>query len=283
MSDPNCVYLAIIGRNVSDILASTIFKVRLELEGQKDVRTVFIDNGSTDDSSWVARRSGVEVKKYSKVQRLDAIMRKAIEDAMCSDRDVNIFLDLSGENDADDAISLVRAAAIQGPNFAGGWINPRNENGRIGCLALDRKNLELMNGSKTDFEAFIEKMLSSNEYRKNMYKEMVKKRSKMKEKARPRFNPHVFIRNLRRQHPMKFYGSLGLISIVGAMATGFYTVDYFYENQNLYYPTAFGAALLIMIGGFMLVAGLMLNAMNVVEESIKAMKKWESASEDFRW
>jgi hypothetical protein len=82
---------------------------------------------------------------------------------------------------------------------------------------------------------------------------------------------------------MKFYGSLGLISVMGAMATGFYTVDYFYRNQNLYYPTAFGAALLIMIGGFLLVAGLMLNAMNVVEDRVRAMKKWESASEDFRW
>lgn len=283
MSDPNGVYLAIIGRNVSGILASTIFKVRLELEGYKDVRMVFIDNGSTDDSSWVAVRSGAEVKKYSKVQRLDAIMGKAIEDAMGSNRDVNIFLDLSGENDADDAISLVRAAWVQGPNFAGGWINPRNENGKIGCLALDRKNLELMSGSKTDFEAFIEKMLSSNDYRKDMYKEIVKKRSKMKERDRQRFIPHVFIRNLRRNHPMKFYGGLGLISVVGAMATGFYTVDYFYKNQNLYYPTAFGAALLIMIGGFMLVAGLMLNAMNVVEDRVRAMKKWESASEDFRW
>jgi glycosyltransferase involved in cell wall biosynthesis len=283
MSVSNSVYIVIIGRNVSGILASTIFKVRIELEGQKDIRIVFIDNGSTDGSSEVAIRSGAEVKKYSKVQRMNVLMGKAIKDAIGSDRDVNIFLDLSGENDADDAISLVRAAAIQGPNFAGGWINPRNENGKIGCLALDRKNLVLLSGPETDLDSFIEKMLSSNDYRKNMYREIVKKRSKMKEGSKQRFNPHAFIRNLRRNHPMKFYGSLGLISMVGAMATGFYTVDYFYKNQNLYYPTAFGTALLIMIGGFMLVAGLMLNAMNVVEERVKAMKKWESASEDFRW
>jgi len=279
----NGVYLAIIGNNVSGILASTIFKVRLELEGQENVRIVFIDNGSTDDSSSVALRTGAEVKKYSKVQDLDVLMGKALGDAIGSDRDINIFLDLSGENDADDAISLVRAAIIQGPNFAGGWINPRNENGKIGCLALDRKNLEIMNVSKTDLDAFIERMLSSNDYRKNMYKEIVKKRSKMKERGRQSFNPHAIMRNLRRNHPLKFYGGLGLLSVIGAMATGFYTVDYFYKNQNLYYPTAFGAALLIMIGGFLLVAGLMLNAMNVVEERVRAMKKWESASEDFRW
>jgi hypothetical protein len=228
-------------------------------------------------------RSLVNVKKFSRRKRVELIMENAIEDAKRNGSNVNLFLDLSGDNDADDVISLVRASDIQGSLFAGGWINPRNINGRIGCLALDRNNLLILSESKGDLEAFIEKMLSSKEYRKNMYKEIVEKRTKMKGALRRKFDPRFILRAFRRSHPLTFYGSFGLISVLGAMATGFYTVDYFYKNQNLYYPTAFTAVLLTMIGGFFLVAGLILNAMNVVEERVRAIKKWESASEEFRW
>jgi hypothetical protein len=221
--------------------------------------------------------------KYKKEQRTDTILRKAMSDAVAEGSDITIILDLNSRNDADDAVSLIRAATIQGNRFAGGWIKPRKGDGRIGCLALDRSSLDKLNGSNERLDDFIKGMLSSSDYRKQLYKELIEGPSKKKEAKRIETNPLLIWRNIRRGHPLKFYGSLGLLSVLCAMVTGFVTVDYFYKNQTLFYPTAFGTVFLAMVGGFLLVTGIFFNAMCMVEESIKAMKKWERAKEDFRW
>ena len=69
-----------------------------------------------------------------------------------------------------------------------------------------------------------------------------------------------------------------MIVLLFSLGSGFYTVDYFYKNQSLYYPTTFVTVILVMIAGFLLVAGLMLNALNMLVEKVRASKKWEKAT-----
>ena len=77
-----------------------------------------------------------------------------------------------------------------------------------------------------------------------------------------------------KYHPLTFYGFVGMGILLTAMGSGFYTVDYFYEHGHLSYFPAFVTVALVMIGGFFMVAGLMLNSLIVLVERLEAMKKW---------
>jgi hypothetical protein len=77
-----------------------------------------------------------------------------------------------------------------------------------------------------------------------------------------------------RYHPLTFYGIVGMSILLLAIGSGFYTVDFFYKYGHLSYFPAFLTVALVMIGGFFMVAGLMLNSLNVLVERLEAMKKW---------
>ncbi len=270
----------IMADNDALIIGSTILKINLDLEKklQNKISIVVIDNASADETWSIAQKAGATVFRYSRKQTKSVLMKKGIEYCIKNGRKINLFLDLEGGNDANDVISLADAALEKGEKFAIGFLLPAKKTDALGCIALDPNMLMQLSKKGEYIHDFIYDLFRSNKFEITNIQQEIAKPTKMKFKikSRGRKMREIFI-NLRRQHPLKFYGGLGVAVFTTGLASGFYTVDYFYKNQNLYYPTAFLSASLILISGFLMVEGLMLNALTVLVERIKAARRWQEA------
>ena len=264
------VAVVILARDMAYFIASTILKIRGEFS-EVDVSFTVVDNGSSDGTEWFAKKAGSKVIRYKKVMPRSVVVNKAVEVALKEDRGLYVLLDLMGGNSADDAISLLYAVMEKGDRFATGWISPKLGGDTIGCIALDRKNLEALSGR--DVQEYLLGLLRSRELEMSRKTEDVLEHGKMK-RNKDRFDPVGVFRLMRRKHPLKFYGGIGMALMLLSIGSGFYTVDYFYENQNLYYPSAFLTVALVMIGGFMMVAGMMLNALTVITDKVRSERRW---------
>jgi glycosyltransferase involved in cell wall biosynthesis len=282
----NDVGIIILERGKEVSIASTIFKLKYGIDENLDARTeiVVIDNGSEDETASLARMAGARVVRFKQRVGREKVIQKAVEVGIEKKHAITVFLDRMGGNYAEDAISLVSAALESGKDFASGYVVPTKGEDTIGCLALDHAQLKKLSERGEEVSSFLLEMARKQNLNKVVFNESVEVVSK-KKKGEKNGNGGSFwqkFTELRRGHPLKFYGGLGILTLLASLGSGFYTVDYFYKHQNLYYPTAFATALMVMIAGFLLVAGLMLNALTVMVNRIKSVKKWESANKERR-
>lgn len=272
------ICVIILERNKEISIASTIYKLRIGIDDELNRRSdiYVIDNGSTDDTAYVANKAGAGVIKYQKRRDREIIISKGVTLGVEKGHELTVILDRMGGNNAEDVLSLINAAVEQGREFASGYVVPFSGEDTIGCLALDRNQLKKLGSRGEEVSSYLLDLGRRENLREVVFNEDVMEISKKKEKKRgKRRSFRTRIVNFRRNHPLKFYGSMGLLVLMFALGFGFYTVDYFYTHQHLYYPTAFSTVLFIMIAGFLLVAGLMLNALNVLVEKIRTTRKWE--------
>lgn len=272
------VNVIILARDREVSIGSTIYKIQNEIDSVS-VSIVVFDNGSQDDTSVIASMAGARVVRYKHHHERSMIFKRAVEEASKIRSRITVLLDTLGENTAEDAVSLANVALKKGKKFAYGYVEPDKGEDTIGCLALDRNNVMKLKEKEEDIEMILLEIAHSQDLRKTRFTESIEMVTKRKlEEKKEKVGFVETFRMIRRQHPLKFYGVLGVISLVGALISGFYTVDYFYRNQHLSYLPAFLTVLLVMISGFLMVAGLMLNALNLMVERIKALKKWEKAT-----
>ena len=259
----------------SDILLLRYF-FQKELNGFADV--VIVDNGSTDRTHEIARNLKVEVFRTREKRTKQEIVKKALRIGEAKDISTLLILDVQGGNTADDAISLIARSIEEGSRFASAYIRPEKERAGIGCWAIDKGILDKIGeGPGSDIQKKMIELASKDDLELWAISEEVSFTSK---KTRKKFfklfkgSPLDALTGLIRYHPLTFYGGVGLIILSLAIVSGFYTVDYFYEHKDLNYFPAFTTMALIMIGGFFMVAGLILNTYNVLVERIEAMSKW---------
>lgn len=277
---PN-IKVIIISHNYEMKLASDVLLLRFFL--QNEVKTkpdiVLVDNGSTDRTREIARDLKVEIYKAKDRKTKMEIVKKTMRIGEDRRIDTLVILDVQGGNSADDAISLISRSVMEGPRFASAYIKPVKETEGIGCWAMDRGILDKMGkGSGDDIQQKMLELATKEDLELWAISEKVSFQSK---KTRRNFfqlfkgSPINAMKGLVRYHPLTFYSVVGLVILSVAILSGFYTVDYFYKNGSLNYFPAFTTVTLIMIGGFMMVAGLILNAFNVLVERLEAMSKWK--------
>ncbi|RLF66599.1 MAG: hypothetical protein DRN57_06810 [Thermoplasmata archaeon] len=282
MTDPNrSVEVIVLERDKEHSIGSSVFRIKMGLEELGVEHGIdVIDNGSTDQSALLASMAGATVTRYKHRVDRSIVMRKAVDIGLERGSDITIILDRMGGNLPEEAVSLVKAALRSEKGFASGYIVPERGEDTLGCLAFDLKHLRELKSTHEDVSEYLLSLSRKERLNKVTFNESMhivsKKKERMNGKRRPLW---VRFRNFRRNHPLKFYGSLGLITLLNAIGSGFYTINYFYINQNLYYPTAFLTVLLVMIAGFLLVAGIMLNALNLIVEKVHMTKRWEKETE----
>lgn len=283
MGDPQVhVLVILLGRDREVSIGSTILKIRDKLENGFLIPTevILIDNGSLDETPLIASMSGARVFKYpSRVDR-NRIIKKGVSVGVDKNKDVTIILDLMGENSAEDVISLVKAALNKETEFASGYVLPESGIDTIGCLALDKVNLNLLAKKEDNIQEFLLNMARSRSMDSTMFTEQIEVFSKKKKQKKRKFRPGRWFKNFRRQHPLKFYGILGIITLISSLVFGFMSVDHFYKHQNVNYLYAVITVVLVMTSGFLLVAGMMLNALNMMVERVRSNKKWKKATEE---
>ena len=256
------------------LLISYYLKIRLGI----DPDVTLLDNNSSDRTVSIATRIIPDIFRYRIRKRKVNIVKTALRIGRESKCNTLILLDLTGGNIADDAISLISRSIEEGERFASAYIHPVEEGGSIGCWAIDKGLLSKVGkGPEMDIEQRLQSLASMDNLELLAIDEKVSLQPKKK-----RYNifkviwrsPLVSIPRIIKYHPLLFYGSIGMIILFLAMVSGVYTVDYFYREGELNYFPAFTTMALIMIGGFFMVAGIMLNALLVLVEKLEALKKW---------
>ena len=276
---PLDLLVVILARDREHTIASTVYKVREGIGELANFEILVLDNGSFDQTSLISSMAGARVIRYRTRHQRSLIIGKAIDIALKVNPLMTILLDLLGGNTAEDAVSLARVSLEKGDRFAFGYVVPETGDDTIGCLALDRKSLNELSEKGEDIQNILLEIAHSRALKTTTFTETMNVVSKRKKRKRSRERSNFErLKNFRRNNPMKFFGSLGIITLLGAVTTGFYTVDYFYNHHHLFYPTSFLTVILVMISGFLMVAGLMMNALNVMVERIRSVKKWEKAT-----
>ncbi|MBN1390763.1 MAG: hypothetical protein JXA22_09000 [Candidatus Thermoplasmatota archaeon] len=259
-------------------IASTIFKVQNDIGPARVSVTVF-DNGSTDDTSIISNMAGAQVVRYNTRHGRSVIFKRAVLEAQRTGSRITIILDLLGENTAEDAVMLAEEALAKGEEFQVEYVRPGKGNETVGCIALDRESVDMLARREEDVrDIFLEMAKSRGIVSERFIGSMETVARMRKEEKRIRNRPLIRLWKMVNNNPLKFYGGSGMIIFLVAMANGFYTINYFYIHQNLYYPTAFITVLLVMISGFLMVAGVMLNAMKIMVERVRALKTWERST-----
>ena len=262
-------------------LASDVLLLRYYLANEVKIKPniVIFDNGSKDRTHELARELKLEVFRSKRKRIKQELVKKLLR--VGGDRDFGtlIILDLQSGNTADDAISLISRSLMEKSRFASAYIRPIRGRSGIGCWAIDRGILKQMGSDpETDIKEKILELASKEDLELWAVSEEVSFQSK---KTRRNLfelfkrSPIEVLSGLIRYHPLLFYGISGLLVLSLAILSGFYTVDYFYKHNQLNYFPAFITMALIMIGGFLMVAGLILNAWNVLIERLNAVSKWK--------
>jgi len=262
-------------------LASDVLLLRYYLANEVKIKPniVIFDNGSKDRTHELARELKLEVFRSKRKRIKQELVKKLLR--VGGDRDIGtlIILDLQSGNTADDAISLISRSLMEKSRFASAYIRPIRGRSGIGCWAIDRGILKQMGSDpETDIKEKILELASKEDLELWAVSEEVSFQSK---KTRRNLfelfkrSPIEVLSGLIRYHPLLFYGISGLLVLSLAILSGFYTVDYFYKHNQLNYFPAFITMALIMIGGFLMVAGLILNAWNVLIERLNAVSKWK--------
>jgi len=245
-----------------------------------DPNLTVIDNCSEDRTIELVSALKVRALVHRETENWSVIVKEALALGKKEGVRTLVILDLKGGNDAEDAISLISRSIKEEDLFASAYILPLSNTGGIGCWALDRGLLTMMDG---DFGQDVEKKMMDLASKAELEVENVSERFRLNsKKVRRRFlrsfwkYPSKTITYFFRSHPLTVFGGLGLFVLLVATGAGIYTIDYFYKNNTLNYFPALLTVGLIMIGGFLMVAGLMLNALNVLVERLEAIKKWVS-------
>lgn len=259
----------------SDVL---LLKYYLEKEARIKPDIVIVDNGSRDRTVDIVHDLKLELYKSRSRKIKKEIVNKVM--MIGAEKEINtlIILDLQGGNTADDAISLIARSVKEGARFASAYISPPKEKAGIGCWAIDKGIFRQMGrGSEMDIQKRIIELATKEDLELWAISEEIslqKKKNRKKVFELFKGSPANSFMGLVRYHPLTIYGLLGLLILSVASITGFYTVDYFYRNNDINFFPAFLTAGLVMLGGFFMVAGLILNIMNILVERLEAMSRW---------
>ncbi len=282
MAKGKSLTIAVLSRQREITIASTVLLLRSGTHGDFITDVVVIDNGSTDRTVKLASRSGARVISYPHRVDRGEVIGNALDIGKSADTDLFLILDVMGGNTADDALQLLETVKEKGDDFASAYMVPDKGEDTVGCWAVDRKLIRRISTTGTLEDALFDIMKRNKlDYQKIKGRiSMPSKRKKKSFKWWPSMRPMELLVHVRRTHPLKFYGGIGMLILLSSIVTGFYTIEYFYRNLQLDYVSAFLTVMLVMVGGFFLTAGLMLNSLRILFERLEATVRWMRKESD---
>ncbi|MCD6383230.1 MAG: glycosyltransferase [Thermoplasmata archaeon] len=81
------------------------------------------------------------------------------------------------------------------------------------------------------------------------------------------------IKNFIKNHPLSFWGGLGVVTLFVGLAFGVLTVDYFYREHRLNYYYSFLSFATVFLAGVLMFTGLVLNAFATLKEKVDILLK----------
>ncbi|MBN1540292.1 MAG: glycosyltransferase [Candidatus Thermoplasmatota archaeon] len=271
------VSVVIIAHNREKTIASTVLLLRHLISDVAVPDIVVMDNGSTDRTPHLVTRCGARAVRYSRRMPRKDFIRRALQVGKESSADLLLILDILGDNTAEDANALVRASIEEGSRFTSAFVKPVRGDDTIGCWAISGRELSGLDLVHGRVEEVLMDAARSGKLPMKVVHQDIRSSTKFQKKKLFNFpRGHLIGRawTFALNNPFKFYGGLGLMVLLLSLLTGFHTVMFFYNNGYLSYVPALATIVLVMVGGFLMVAGLMLNALNVLVEKLEAMMRW---------
>jgi len=104
--------------NEEATIASVLGRIPRQIEGVSDVRLLVIDDGSTDRTAELARRSGAVVVSHPQNFGVGAAFSTGIERALAMGADVIVNMDADGQFQPEDIPTLIHPVLHEGFGFA---------------------------------------------------------------------------------------------------------------------------------------------------------------------
>ncbi len=253
---------------------------------------IVIDDGSTDNTSEIARLAGAEVVRHPQNQGYGAAIKKIIAEARKRDPDILVILDADTQHNPQEIPNLIKPIREGSDLVVGSRTKQSNKipfHRRLGQKVILRSvnviSRKHLSDSECGFRAFSRKAISKLQLRENgmaISAETVAEaaRSDLKVVEVPvsvtygkdssTYNPvshglGVFTRILvmiSESKPLFFFGMAGTLIIILGIIAGIRVLQLFSAGGVLPIGTTMIAVLLLVIGVFSIFTGLILRALS---------------------
>jgi len=270
-------------------------------------RVVVLDDGSTDKTAEVARLAGADVLVHNVNRGKGAALRDLFAYATQCRVDILVILDGDGQHDPDDIPKLVRplmldqADIVNGSRYLNGNSRETPRYRRFGQVVLDKltrlgfsRDVNVTD-TQSGFRAFSMKAADTFKFGTNqmaidseMLMDAAKAKLRIKEvdinvrydvgqsSAHPvTHGLQVLVgvlRNIEFKKPLLAFTAPGLIFIGLGVALAVYAVQGFYAWGRIPNGPAILMLLLVIVGTFMTLTGIILHSMASLNESLESRR-----------
>jgi len=294
-----------------------------DFEGKiDDIKIVVVDDGSTDNTAKIAKESGADaIVRFRRNRGLARAFRQGIETALEMGADIIVNIDADGQYNAKEIPKLVKpilegeADIVLGSRFKG-WIEYMPLQKRIGNkiatwvtrIASGFPTSDAQTGFRAfsrdaamrlhvlaDYTYVQETIIQANNYGLKIVEVPIEFR-KRKGDGQSRLISNIFgyakragmiiLRSYRDYNPLKVFGIIGGIFIVGGLYFGWRVLSYYFATGRVggRLPSAVLATLLFVVGVQTIVLGLLADMLKsqrmILDDALYRLKKLEYEKKD---
>lgn len=277
----------------------TIAKVVLLARRHVD-RVVICDDGSSDLTGEIAEGLGADVVRHRRNMGKGAALKTLFKKAREMNPDVVVTLDSDGQHDPDEIPKLIQpivnneADIVNGSRFLERRDMPKHRmiGNRMLNLLANMKMDQKLTDTQSGFRAYSRKALEVIDVAEKgigvdsqILMDASEKRLRIVEvpigvsykEARSKHNPVVqlgtvvdsIIGKIVEENPMLYLGVPGLMSAIAGLLAGLRVIEIFLAKRAIATGTAMISVALIMVGFLLIIAAIMVKAMNSVAEKVK--------------
>jgi len=278
------IIITIPAYNEEDSLAEVINDIKTVMDKEDaEYKVLVVDDGSKDKTAQIAEISGAVVYSHPHNLGLAEAFRTEMDQCLKLGADIIVHTDADGQYQAKEIPLLIKEVQngydlVLGSRFAGKieqmpWL--KKFGNRAFSKAISKIIKYKVTDCQTGFRAFTKdvakniKITSGHTYTQEQIIRAVRQKYKIKEipiffakrksgESRLMKNPFEYairawiniLRIHRDYNPLKFFGSIGLVSLIAGLVLGFWLLYLFFTTGNIggRYPTSILTALLVLSG-----------------------------------
>jgi glycosyltransferase involved in cell wall biosynthesis len=265
---------------------------------------IIVDDGSTDETSQIAKFAGAEVVRHPQNKGYGAAILSIFEEARKRDPDVLIILDADSQHNPQEIPRLIQPI-IDGYDVVIGTREHQSEKipfyRRMGQKVISSSvnilSKEHLTDTECGFRAFSRKAIMTLNLKESgmaisaeTVAEASRKNLKITQvpvsvtygKDSSTLNPVShglgvltrIVAMISEQRPLIFFGVAGIILMLGGLAAGFFTLRLYSQSNVISVGWALVSIFLVILGAMSFFNGLTLHAMyNVINQALSKYKR----------
>lgn len=268
------IYITV--RNNEMQIASKIYllnKILKESDISNYQITIF-DNGSTDRTSEISRKSGANIIKFNDNRSIETIINHLKKNLDKSNIENIAFIDGNSSVEPGAIVEMIRSFIFSEKRTGMGYIAEQEEGKIVDINGIIFKMNILQEISFDGIKIGNEEDLLHLGMSLGM--DIDKKTVMNAEKGMPLTRIPLksgwdLLNQYKKANPLKYYGSICAAFLIFSLIPGIYLIGNFVKYSHLHYHSFFIFIGLTGIGVILLSIGLILNALNVLSDKVRGM------------